>query len=249
MQVDRKRAFETLWSWIGRDSANRLQEVSDDDIEALDVAFNQLSHAQKTDVYIGYQQALAATDNLKVWELGSLLDGFPLGDDSFRDFQRWLILQGRTVFTMATTDPDGIASLLRSREDVPGVDVYSMGILDEFDDRFALAAEIPMGGENWGSSDSSPKCIKKNLPRLWNLLGDSFNWGGGDEGVVGEALAECEIPGIGIVRIGDRLRHKTKGFVMVVLAVLDSERHILRVDCGGDDVAACSVESYMYERV
>jgi hypothetical protein len=137
--------FETLWHWIGRDSANRLREVSDDDIEALDVAFKKLSHAQKTDVYIGYQQALAATDNLKVWELGSLLDGFPLGDDSFRDFQRWLILQGRAVFTIATTDPDGIASLLRNRDDVPEVDVYSMGILDEFEDRFDLAGAIPMG--------------------------------------------------------------------------------------------------------
>jgi hypothetical protein len=249
MQYDRDGSLSALWAWIGNESSARLREILMADISRLDSHFLRLNDEEKMRTYVGYRYALGASDTLGVWQLGCLLDGFSLADDAFKDFRRALILQGKYIFGLAVDSPDDIADCITNNDAVPELSVGTMGALDDFGAKTRLRLQIPHSNEVYGVNPASRARISARLPKLWSLIGDKYRYD--YESSTGRRLdgsvSECGIPGLGVVRVGDRIRRKSNGKIFVVLAIEDSKKGILQVDKGDGVVGPLLIISELYE--
>jgi Protein of unknown function (DUF4240) len=62
-----------------------------------------------------WDEALNDAYRNDLWNALSVIGG-PCGDDHFRDFRAWLVLQGRSVYEAALADPDSLASVVPDDE-------------------------------------------------------------------------------------------------------------------------------------
>lgn len=248
MSISHEQALNDFWRWIGTNAMNRLGAIDDQRIDDLEQRFQKSEPDCQDRIYFGYQIAMQEADTLAVWQLGSLLRGSTLGDDSFRDFRRWLILHGRNIYDIALGGADDLALLVGDLVDIP-MEPYA----DSIGIPISFAKEIPdpedvgfsLKDSDWSPSESSEARIKSDLPRLWGLFGGKFKWHSHFDGSMIQ-VTEC-LTELGVVRVGDRLRHKVLGEAVLVAIVLP-DTYGVELDFGYEK-KVFSITSRYFERL
>lgn len=118
--------FDHLWGRLGK--CARTTELPD--LICLEVEFDQLPKHERIEVAREFGEAVSMLDDPAVWTVGGLVFGQPLGDDSFKDFRRWLILQGMEVAVQANNAPDGLASTFNLKAGDDRIFLESMAWLE-----------------------------------------------------------------------------------------------------------------------
>ena len=214
---------ETFWNWT--EHATSGARLAMPNVALLDAAFERLADSEKAEIARSFHQVLDSADRLGLWQLCSLLSGQPCGDDSFSYFRRWLILQGKEVFTTVMANPDDLASFVRDGSVPKEPFVESIGMAEDSEtggERQEQACVMqPPPTRSWSWLQSSEERIRRDLPRVWRLIGHDFKWSTESDSAA-EAQA-CEVPGLGLIRVGDRLQHKAGMGVGTVTAILIPE--------------------------
>lgn len=199
--------FDHLWTWLEKcDSSDGLPNFG-----CLKSSFDRLPSNSRLDVCRDFFTALQALDTPSIWSLGSLAFGQPLGDDSFKDFRRWLIFQGRTTAEIALNAPDRLSSVLSSRIGDENLFIESLHWLEE--PLTLLNFHRQVGARTWTTPDVDT--MKLLLPTMFEALGASF------------AAAPVDIPdssemlidGLGVLKVGDRVRHRASFGMGVIRAI------------------------------
>lgn len=188
--------FDNLWAWIRKCGDSRKSLF----FSCLQKSFDQLSESGRISVCGEYHEALKSLDNQTIWSLGSLIFGQPLGDDSFKDFRRWLIFQGDIVFNSSLNTPDSLHNefLLRAGDER----IFVEGI-DWLDDLVALIYPVKkVPTSTWETPNVD--MMQMLLPLTFDALGTAFTTGITQSAETTEMFVE----GLGAFRLGDRVRHK-----------------------------------------
>lgn len=215
-------AGKAIWSWISDVKSKGLEasyESLRGDLEAQPLE-------QRTAIATAYQSLVDALNTLLLWEAGSLLNGAPLGDDSFEYFRNWLIWSGEHVFATAATTPD---SLLECDVDLSSPFFENLGVCAEFLPRQAKSNPLSSGQFRpgaWDWRDSSAEKIAADLPRLWAVYGKSFCWAAENEA---SSAVSFEAPGLGLLKIGDRVLHKFGYGEGIIVDVLVPETALAQI--------------------
>jgi hypothetical protein len=173
--------------------------------DELNHAINSLGPSELAACRTGYAAALDCLDRLEIWEAGSLLVGSPIGDSSYLHFRNWLIWQGRSFAESIASDADHLLHLAEQSDAcLSDPFVECLHLLQE--PGGSCSTEIlPVSSfdEKWNWQDSSAAKIAGDLPKLWAAYGTAFQW----ELPPSLLSAEEEVPGIGLLRVGDAVRH------------------------------------------
>lgn len=152
-----------------------------------------------------YRRLIGDLNKMQVWEAGSLISGSPLGDDSFEYFRNWILWSGEKVFFTLTSNPDNLleCDVNFSSPFFEGLSVCST-YLSEPNLISPLAAQ-DFESNDWDWRDSSSARMAADLPKLWKVYGSNFSWT-----TVGDVLLADSFyaPGLGCLKVGDRVFHK-----------------------------------------
>ena len=153
----------------------------------------------------GYAAALDYLDRIEVWEAGALLVGNPIGDSSYLHFRNWLIWQGRSFVESIASDADQLLLLAeQSGTCLSDPFIECLHLLQECGGNcFSEILPASSFDEKWNWQDSSAARIAGDLPKLWAAHGAAFKW----ELPPSLLSAKEEVPGIGLLRVGDAVRH------------------------------------------
>ncbi|MCW7540652.1 DUF4240 domain-containing protein [Aquabacterium sp. A7-Y] len=204
-----------LWTWLD-------EILREEAIQSIQSRISTSIRAMKLEKHLSiagaYKLACKELDHLECWEAGSLINGRPLGDDSFEYFRNWIILQGKELHRQIASNPDSLATAtfrfgtldhpffeeLSNLGTIGEIDTQRLGSLDSVS-AYALLPDSPALWD-WKDADVSRWHLK--LPLLWSRFGSKFQPNHEEM----EAKVECAlVPGLGLIRVGDRVLH-TKGF-------------------------------------
>ena len=223
MENPHKKLF---WTWVGCTTPNEHLVVPN--IELLDERFRCHNRKEQTWLSQAFFYYLDVADRIELWELCSLMSGQPCGDDSFAYFRRWLVLQGKSIFNAILDDPDAMAGLRGNDGLIPAEPfVESAGVIENA--RF----RAPMDGPemflhcDWSWKDSSIDRIRADLPSTYGQIGHKFRW---DSSSREQHTDVCDAPGLGVIRVGDRLRHKSGLGEGTVVSVLIPETSVVEIE-------------------
>ena len=167
--------LEEFWEITG-ELKNARQAMGDD---AVVLKLESMTTQELMDYYKIQQKLRQKAFTTEVYEVGSLLYGMPLGDDSINDFTSWLIFMGQEVYEAALTTPDDIATLchVEPEEDLFGVHSEALDVLYERLEQRELKDEfeqIPLLDDMSEWVEISPDSLKSRYPNLWSEYGDRF---------------------------------------------------------------------------
>jgi hypothetical protein len=199
-----------IWKWIAEAKAAGATLASTTD--SLDTLVRAQPRSRRATIAEGYCALQREADRLIVWEACSLFLGGTASDDSFEYFKNWLIWGGPRFFADAISKVDALADLC----DIHGVDLSSpffepLGVLGSYSGASARRGmpnqRLEFGefaARTWSWMDSSPAKIAADLPRLWSRYAHRFSW---DPPALPH-VASFDAPGLGVIQVGHRVRHK-----------------------------------------
>lgn len=199
--------LDRLWGWLGKCT----QTTESLDLICLKVEFDQLPKHERIEVVKEFREAVSMLDDPAVWTVGSLVFGQPLGDDSFKDFRRWLILQGREVAIQAISAPDGLASTFNLKAGDDRIFLESVAWLE------TLTSEVASrSGHSTAAWTTPDLCQMQTLaPQTFAAFSTSFRT---DHLDVADII-HFSIEGLGILKVGDRIRHLGAFGIGVIRAI------------------------------
>lgn len=194
-----------------------------------------LSNEQLVQFYVSYQAALDKSNLGDLWAAGVLLNGGHGSDDGFEYFRNWLIAQGSSVYLLAISVPDTLATAdVKFQDGSPTAEWESLGYiasnvfgsragasLDQVAEQF-LNKSQPTKTSSFDWRDVSDETIAVRLPKLWAKYGEIKVRR--DQRIAAQVKAseatiqtqEFEIPGLGRVKSGVVLYHKKFGAGTVI---------------------------------
>jgi hypothetical protein len=221
-------SIKDFWSWVEFGLSDDHKRLHHPDVSALDAAFETLPATKKNEFSAEFQRALEAANRLDIWQLCSLIYGQPCGDDSFSYFRRWLILQGKEVYTTTLNAPDDFYILYNGHEKVPAEPfIESAGLVEDHASVVQDRARPAKSRVPWTWLDSSSGHIRNELPKMWRLVGEQFLW---EREAPANKESACDIPGLGMVSVGDRLLHKAGFGVGTVANIVVPESGIAEME-------------------
>lgn len=210
--------FHNLWNLLRKCA----QVDASTDLACLESAFAELPKGDQEETSREFVKAVSSLGSPSVWAVGSLLFGQPLGDDSFRDFRRWLALQGRDLTTVALTAPDELSSILSEHAKNDRIFIEAIHWLEDP----ALQASNLMQpyADHWTMPDLDE--MRKLVPRTFATL--SGTYGPIPTDVV--RPDHLSVDGLGELRVGDQLLHRGQFGVGVIRAVRLAETGIVDIE-------------------
>lgn len=230
---------QIIWNWIKEAKAAGITVTSS--AAAIDALILRLPQERRAALAAEYWALYGQADQLLLWETCSLLQGSPASDDSFEYFRNWLIWGGAEFFARVIAEPDSLTDICEHY----GVDISTpyfeaLSTLGTY----ATTESEQHPSREWNWHESSADRISKDLPKLWARYGRQFSW---DPPVVPQA-SSFEAPGLGTIRVGDRVRHKSGYGEGVVTEVLIADTAIAMVKFA-DESRPVRITSEHYERV
>lgn len=194
-----------------------------------------LSNDQLVQFYVCYQATMDRANLGDLWAAGVLLNGGYGSDDGFEYFRNWLIGQGSSVYRLAISTPDTLATVdVKFQDGQPIAEWESFGHIasDVFNNR--TGGSIDQVAEpllnkskltetqpfDW--SAYSDEILAVRLPKLWAKYGeikvrhDQRIRARVKESELRMQTQAFEIPGIGKVTAGVVLYHKKYGAGTVI---------------------------------
>jgi hypothetical protein len=128
-----------------------------------------------------WEEASANAYRWDLWGAAYLING-GCSDDGFQYFRWWLLLQGRAVYEAAIANPDSLAEVVDSEEEVeaevyPGTDAWFLATGKKQDDAGYAAFNQAVGrknrepdkpkGKQWDFDDD--KQLQRRLPKLTKM--------------------------------------------------------------------------------
>ena len=210
--------LENLLTWLGK--CPKVEGFSD--LACLEDAFRRLPERGRFEVSQEFLEAIAALNVPSVWAVGSLVYGQPLGDDYFKDFRRWLVLQGREITTTALNAPDQLLRGLRPYAGNPQIFVEAVDWLEESASQSVRQTQAH--GSNWITPDLDE--MKALVPLTFEAFGEGYRAASADV----ECSDRLSIDGLGDLKVGDRVRHRGQFGLGVIRAVRVAETGIADIE-------------------
>ena len=188
----------------------------------LEQAFNKLPKHEQLAISKDFVSVTSMLDRPAVWAVGSLVFSQPLGDDSFKDFRRWIVFQGREATMRAIDQPDGLVDILNFKASDDRMFVEAVGWLEE--PASEIASRLRISTSTWTTPNLDG--IKPLIPRTYSSFPSSFN-------TTPPAPIETNhlsIEGLGTLKVGDHLRHLGMFGVGVIRAVRLPEVGIVDIE-------------------
>jgi Protein of unknown function (DUF4240) len=174
---------------------------------------------------LAYESKLALANTGPVWAAGVLLNGGHGSDDGFLYFRHWLIGQGRSIYSNALSDPDTLSRAeVLTTADGPHAEWERYGTSADRAYRRKTKRDIlaamnrtaqPL--QDWDWSEYDDAYMSRNLPQLWSLYGHyKVEFDKRVHALVKErqeraTKAEVDVPGLGVIKAGVVLEHRTFG--------------------------------------
>ena len=195
----------------------------------------RLSNDQLVQFYVLYQKAFDRANFDDLWAVGALLNGGHGSDDDFEYFRNWLIAQGSSVYSLATSSPDSLALVdVEFQDGLPTAEWELFGRIpsEVFDKRGgATLYRVAEPFLKTTTSEKAPlfdwtaysdEIMAVRLPKLWAKYGEIKMRR--DQRIAASAKEyksrvqkqEFEIPGLGNVKAGVVLYHKKFGAGTVI---------------------------------
>lgn len=222
----------TFWQIIDRVKGQGAEKAHSN---RLAYELEQLSNEQVVQFYVSYQAVFDRANLGDIWAAGVLLNGGHGSDDGFEHFRNWLIAQGSSVYRLAISTPDSLAALdVEFQDGQPTAEWESFGRVPSkvFDKR--TGASLYRVAEPLLRESKSPETppfdwraysdetIAVRLPKLWARYGeikvrhDQIVAAQVKEYESKMQTQEFQIPGLGNVKTGVVLYHKTFGAGTVI---------------------------------
>jgi len=215
--------FEKLWNWLESCS----QVAASPDLKRLENAFAELPATGQIEVSRDFAAAMSALSSPSLWAVGSLLFGQPLGDDSFKDFRRWVALGGRNLTNIALNNPDGLWEILEPHAQNDQVFIEALDWLEEPASRAAVPQathSIPPYVEHWTTPNVDE--MKGLAPLTFKALGDSYR----ATTTRVEHADHLSVDGLGDLKVGDRVLHRGQFGVGIIRAVRVAETGVVDIE-------------------
>jgi hypothetical protein len=223
-------ANKSFWEWIKYLKSQGIRSSSStDEIENL---LHTVSEDEKASLRKEYSSLMGDADTLLLWEACSLVSGRPQSDDSFEYFRNWILFGGEEFYLASVATPDSLEELCRKNgRSLESPFFEGLSVLGQ---ELSLSSipEGPLTQEffhkrEWNWADSSDLQIAEHLPKLWNIWGSSFRWEA--ETDQSDTTASFEAPGLGVIRVGDRVRHKFGLGEGVVVEILVADAALAKI--------------------
>src|SRR4051812_18325263 len=104
-------------------------------LRKLTAKLKKLSRKELIGFHGKFMELQIAAFTWDLWFVAWLFRGQMLSDDSFSDFQNWLISRGKAVYEIGLRDPDSLLDALRKAEH-PEFEEFGYVADDVFEDRF-----------------------------------------------------------------------------------------------------------------
>lgn len=198
---DHSLKTEIIWPWLAqlkrREPAWWLLEP-----DTID-----MPESERAELGVSYLRAHYRLDRSIVYLAGSLIHGRALGDDSFSYFRNWLIWCGPAIVETAIKNPDGLHDRLVAEDIDSSFPICeNLGTLGVWAASSRHVPAGPLQEEECGQPTEA--LLREKLPKLWAQLGHAFEFVRPSEL---PEFSEAHIPGIGLLRVGDKVFHK-KGY-------------------------------------
>jgi hypothetical protein len=211
----------SIWEWIHRIRKLHVNPSYDDLLHDLE----KMPVEQSGAIACSYRDLMQALDVPAVWQAGSLLVGAPLGDDGFEYFRSWVIWNGVSFYNSVLNKTDDI---LDCEVAFTNCTFEALGVCMEF--LPSSANENPLASKDFGSTgwdwQAALDKIESNLPRLWGIYGGGFK----KQVTAIQSSDFLDVPGLGILRVGDRVRHKMGYGEGVIVEIVSSETGLVKIE-------------------
>ena len=224
-----------LLDWL----ENCRQTLGDDFFSHSDTCFEQLPKAQQLQFSEQFLDAISTLDTPAVWAVGSLVFGQPLGDDSFKDFRRWLVFQGRVAVTRAINTPDDFASTLDFKARDGQIFLEAVDWLEEPASKVASGTRSSSLG--WITPESDG--LRTLVPKTYDAFAPFYN-------PISTAADDADhllIEGLGRLDIGNQVRHRGHFGVGIVRKIHLPETGIVDIEFAGG-VRTMRITSAFFDR-
>lgn len=155
------------------------REFPEDHAEQLIARLAKLSREDIVDFQFWWDRMMSDSYRIDLWAVAYYANG-GCSDDMFVDFRKWLILQGRDIFTAAVADPNSLADHVEGGtgdaefacECEPAWTAWDMAVGVGTDDEFTALYNArhpeeyprPQLGERWDFDNAQQR--KQYLPRF-----------------------------------------------------------------------------------
>jgi Protein of unknown function (DUF4240) len=174
---------------------------------------------------LAYESKLDLADTGPVWAAGVLLNGGHGSDDGFLYFRHWLIGQGRAIYSNALSDPDTLSKVdIVATAGAAHAEWESFGASADTAYRrktkrgiYAKMKRTDQPLPEWDWSEYDDAYMSRNLPQLWSLYGHhKAEFDKRVRALVAEreeraTKAEVDVPGLGVIKAGVLLVHRSFG--------------------------------------
>lgn len=215
--------FEKLWNWLESCS----QVAASPDLKRLENAFTELPETDQIEVSRDFVAAISALHGPSLWAVGSLLFGQPLGDDSFKDFRRWVVLGGRNLTDIALSNPDRLSEILDVQAQNDQIFVEAIERLEDPASRVAAPRathSIRPYVEHWTTPNVDE--IKGLVPLTFKALGGGYS----ATTTQVEHADHLSVDGLGDLKVGDRVLHRGQFGVGIIRAVRVAETGVVDIE-------------------
>lgn len=209
-----------IWDWLRQVKMARKRP-------SYDYLFDELrSMPEERSAIIGcaYRDLMRGCNKAVVWQVGSLLIGEPLGDDGFEYFRSWVIWNGLVVYNAVT---DGGDDILDCKVDMFNPSCEALGACMEFVPSSEKKLRLLNEGFRSGDWDwqIALKEMERNLPRLWKIYGMQFR----AQVDPNDSEKFLDVPGLGVLRVGDRVIHKMGYGEGTIIEILSAETGLAKI--------------------
>lgn len=214
------KKYPLFWNWLGVVKGANSNPSSD-------YLFGELKKMPKkssADIGCAYMDLMAGLDKEVIWQAGSLINGSPLGDDGFEYFRSWIIWNGERFYEAVIGD---VNNLLSFGINLSNPAFEALGVCVEFVVYPEGMKSSPFENSrsdawNWQRALAS---MKEDLPDLWRIYGNKFN----SHLTSSTSDTSLDVPGLGILRIGDRVTHKFGYGAGTIVEILSAETGLARI--------------------
>lgn len=227
--VDQAKQIDEATFWVIVDSV----KGADDEAaysRRLARELDALSNDQLVQFYVLYQAAMENANRGDLRAAGVLLNGGHGSDDGFEYFRNWLIAQGSAVYQLAVADPDSLAAVdVPFKDGQPTAEWESAGYvvsnlfrnrtggtLEQVAEKLLLKSRLAEASPfDW--TDYPDEILAARVPKLWAKYGqikvrrDRLLAARVKETELRMRTQEFEIPGLGRVKAGVVIYHKSYG--------------------------------------
>ncbi|GEM_PF-4715693 len=213
---------DIFWNWLAFcKSKNKNPSILD-----FELWLNLLDEYHGGKIVDEFLKKINALDVPLIWCAGSIINGRFLGDDLFLYFRGWIVWEGFEFYNLMIENPDEIVNLEVNLSYIFNEEIVGAMLQFPHQKNSQVQWTHHWSWRDWGEFE-----MQRSLPNLWTRFGASFK----SERVSYDVEAsEIDIPDLGLVGVGARVKNKFGKGVGTVQSILNAENYavLIKYDSG-----------------